>query len=152
MADTAHKQILITAGEASGDRYGARLVGKLRSICGDGQSLEFFGTGGDEMQGAGVHLLAHVRELAHIGPREQISHLPRYIRIFKDVVQASRDRRPSVAVLIDFPDFNLWLAKRLKRAGIPVVYYISPQLWAWRHYRIGAVRKYVEQVACHPSF
>ena len=139
-----HKKILIVAGEASADRYGARLVRKLRSNS--GENLSFFGTGGDEMQHAGVRLISHVRELATIGPREVLAHLQKYYQTFQELIRESRERRPAVAVLMDFPDFNLRLAKRLKQAGIPVVYYISPQLWGWRHGRIKLVQKYVDKM------
>jgi lipid-A-disaccharide synthase len=140
----AYKEILIVAGEASADRYGARLVRKLSSI--GGEDLRFFGTGGDEMQRAGVRLISHVRDLATIGPREVLAHLQKYYQTFQELIRESRERRPAVAVLMDFPDFNLRLAKRLKRAGIPVVYYISPQLWGWRHGRIKLVQKYVDKM------
>jgi lipid-A-disaccharide synthase len=145
VTDNSHKEILIVAGEASADRYGARLVRKLAGSDG-GQALQFFGTGGDEMQQAGVRLVRHVKELANIGPREGLAHLRTYYRTFHALLQAARERPPTVAVLIDFPEFNLRLAKRLKRAGIPVIYYISPQLWAWRKGRIKIVQKYVDQM------
>jgi len=132
-------------GETSADRYAAQLVRKLRAQCG-GQRLDFFGSGGDEMQAAGVELLCHIRDLASIGPREALQHLRRYYRAFQLLMQACRERRPSVAVLLDFPDFNLRLAKKLKRLGLKVIYYISPQIWAWRRGRIRVVREYVDRM------
>ncbi len=137
--------ILIVAGETSADRYGARLVERLRTVCGN-KELQFFGTGGDDIQKAGVELLGHIRDLASIGPREAFHHLKTYLRTFRQVVDQSRLRRPAVAILIDFPEFNLRLAKRLKRLGIKVIYYISPQLWAWRRGRIRTVRRYVDRM------
>ncbi len=139
------KSIMIVAGEPSADRYGARLVQKLRSIHGDG-ALRFVGTGGDRMAGEGVDLLCHVRELAHIGPREALVHLRKYYNTYRNLAGTARKLRPSVAVLIDFPEFNLRLAKKLRRAGVPVIYYISPQLWAWRRGRIRTVHKYVDRM------
>jgi lipid-A-disaccharide synthase len=139
------KRILIVAGEASADRYGAALA---RKLAGPGRrgSLEIFGTGGDAMCAEGVHVLRHIKELANIGPREALSHLGRYVQTFRLLLAECRRDPPAVAVLLDFPDFNLRLAKKLKRAGIAVVYYISPQLWAWRRGRIRTVRRYVDKM------
>ena len=137
------KRILIVAGEASADRYGARLVSKLRSLHG---RLVFYGTGGDEMQKAGVGLLCHIRELAHIGPREALSGFRTYARTYRRLVRQSIEQPPRVAILLDFPEFNLRLAKKMKRMGIKVIYYISPQVWAWRSWRVRAVREYVDKM------
>ncbi len=146
MADHSCKEILIVAGEASADRYGARLVRKLRSPAAGDNAPVFFGTGGDQMEQAGVRLISHARDLASIGAREGLTHLPRYFRTFHRLLAEARERKPAVAVLMDFPDFNLRLARRLKGLGIPVVYYISPQLWGWRQSRIKIVRKYVDKM------
>jgi lipid-A-disaccharide synthase len=137
------KRILIVAGEASADRYGARLVQRLTSLHGS-DSLSFYGTGGDEMQKAGVHLYCHVRELAHIGGWEALTSLSTYYRTYRRLVRVSAEMPPQIAVLLDFPDFNLRLAKKLKRLGIKVIYYISPQVWAWRGGRIRTIRDYVD--------
>lgn len=139
------RSILLVVGETSADRYGANLVRKLRALRA-AQALSFFGTGGDDMQAAGVEILCHIRDLHGIGLREAFQHLPGYFRIFRRLIEVCRQRRPAVAVLLDFPEFNLPLAKRLKRLGIKVIYYISPQLWAWRRGRIRTVRKYVDQM------
>lgn len=139
------KRILIVAGEASADRYGARLVERLRRLHGP-EALEFFGTGGDEMRKAGVRLLYHIRDLAHIGVREAMAAIATYCAAYRAVLDASRRENPRVAILLDFPDFNLRLAKKMKRLGIRVVYYISPQIWAWRGGRIRAVRDYVDKM------
>jgi lipid-A-disaccharide synthase len=135
--------ILLVVGETSSDRYGAALVRKLRAMS-LGRPLTFFGTGGDEMKNAGVELFCHIRDLAGIGVRDAFRNLKTYLRVFEQLQQECRIRRPDVAVLLDFPEFNLRLAKRLKRLGIKVIYYISPQLWAWRGGRIKLVRKYVD--------
>ncbi len=139
------RSLLLVVGETSADRYGADLVRRLRALP-VGQELRFFGTGGDEMQAAGVEILCHIRELHGIGIREAILHLQGYVRIFRRLIETCRQRRPAAAVLLDFPDFNLRLAKRLKRLGIKVIYYISPQIWAWRRGRIRTVRKYVDRM------
>jgi lipid-A-disaccharide synthase len=142
---TSPKRILIVAGEASADRYGARLVERLRCIHGS-DALHFYGTGGDEMQKAGVDLLCHVKALAHIGVREALSSLQIYYKTYRRILAASARQLPHLAVLLDFPDFNLRLAKKMKRMGVRVIYYISPQLWAWRSGRIRAIRKYVDKM------
>jgi lipid-A-disaccharide synthase len=139
------KQILIVAGEASADRYGAHLVQRLKALHG-ADSLCFYGTGGDEMQQAGVCLQRHIRDLAHIGVREAISGLHTYYKTYRSLIKDSARRRPDLAVLLDFPDFNLRLAKSMKRLGIKVVYYISPQIWAWRSGRIRLIKEYVDKM------
>lgn len=139
------KRILIVAGEASADRYAAGLVRQLQSLHG-AETLDFFGTGGDAMQNSGVHVMCHVRDLAHIGVREALSSLRTYHRTFQLLVRACRAQRPDVAVLLDFPDFNLRLAKKMKRLGVRVVYYISPQVWAWRSGRVRTIRKFVDKM------
>ena len=143
--DVASRSILLVVGEGSADRYAAQLVRKLR-LRATPHPLSFFGTGGDEMQAAGVEILCHIRELASIGPREALHHLHAYYHTFRLLTEACRERRPRVAVLLDFPEFNLRLAKKLKQSGVKVIYYISPQLWAWRRGRIRVVRKYVDRM------
>jgi lipid-A-disaccharide synthase len=138
------KRILIVAGEASGDRYGARLVRSLKAKRED--ELVFYGTGGDEMRQAGVNLVCHVRELAHIGVREALSGLRTYYSTFRRIVAESGDAPPAVAILLDFPEFNLRLAKKMKRLGVTVIYYISPQVWAWRSGRVGTIRECVDKM------
>jgi lipid-A-disaccharide synthase len=139
------KRILIVAGEASADRYGARLVRRIRSLY-DADALDFYGTGGDEMQSAGVRLFCHVRDLAHIGAREALSSIQTYFRTYRRLIAEAAAQPPDLAILMDFPDFNLRLAKKMKRMGITVVYYISPQVWAWRSGRVRIIRKYVDKM------
>jgi lipid-A-disaccharide synthase len=139
------KRILIVAGEASADRYGAALVRRLSAMHGS-EAVYFYGTGGDEMQKAGVHLLCHVRDLAHIGVREALSAFHTYYKTFNLLVNASVQNPPDAAVLLDFPDFNLRLAKKMKRLGVKVIYYISPQVWAWRSGRVRMIREYVDRM------
>jgi lipid-A-disaccharide synthase len=141
--------MLISAGEASGEAYGAKLIEALRREAarrGESAELEFFGVGGDRMRTAGCELVVHAHEIAVVGLVEVVEHLPRIYRRFRDVVREAERRKPDIAVLIDFPDFNFRLAKEVHRLGIPVVYYVSPQLWAWRPSRIQLVRKYVHKM------
>jgi lipid-A-disaccharide synthase len=138
-------RILIVAGEASADRYGARLIERLKALHG-AHALSFYGTGGDAMQKAGVNLVCHIRELAHIGVREALSSFQTYYQTYCRLARESAQQPPKLAILLDFPDFNLRLAKKLKRMGIRVVYYISPQVWAWRSGRIRAIREYVDKM------
>jgi lipid-A-disaccharide synthase len=138
-------RILIVAGEASADRYGARLVEALRARLPEAD-LEFFGTGGDAMQRAGVELVCHIRRLATIGPREALDHFRVYYETFSKLVENAKARPPELAILIDFAEFNLRLAKKMRRAGTKVVYYISPQVWAWRSGRVRTIRRYVDQM------
>jgi lipid-A-disaccharide synthase len=98
------------------------------------------------MQKAGVHLLCHVRDLAHIGVREALSAFQTYYKTYKLLVNSSIQNPPDVVVLLDFPDFNLRLAKKMKRLGIKVIYYISPQVWAWRSGRVRTIREYVDRM------
>ena len=142
-------RILISAGEASGELYGAKLIEALGQ---DGArrspqlALEFFGVGGERMQQAGCELVVIAHEIAVVGLAEVVGHLPRIYQRFRRVVAEAERRRPDAAVLIDFPDFNFRLARELHKRGIPVIYYVSPQLWAWRQSRIELVRKYVRKM------
>jgi lipid-A-disaccharide synthase len=142
-------RILISAGEASGEFYGAELITALRKqVCGRSANtpIEFFGVGGDQMRAAGCDLLVDAREIAEVGIVEVVKHIPRIYRRFRQVVREAERRRPDAAVLIDFPDFNLRLARELHQRGVPVIYYVSPQLWAWKQDRIEQVRQYVRQM------
>ena len=136
-------QILISAGEASGEMYGAELLRALRRRVPD---IEAFGVGGERMRAAGFEAVVESRDVAVVGLAEVVSHLPSIYGHFKRLLREVDARKPDVAVLIDFPDFNFRLSKQLHRRGIPVVYYISPQLWAWRKGRIKLVQKYVTRM------
>ncbi len=136
-------RLLISCGEPSGEFYGAELIAELRKRIPD---LEAFGLGGDRLASENVTLLAHLRDLAVVGLVEVLSHLRRLKRLFDSVVAEAARLRPDVAILIDYPDFNLRLARELKRLGIPVVYYVSPQLWAWRRGRIKEVKRDVAKM------
>lgn len=139
------KHILIVAGESSADRYGARLVKRIRETH-RGDEIRFYGTGGDAMRNAGVDIVTHVRELASIGPREAIPRFRKYYETFRRLARSLEESPPSIAILLDFPEFNLRLAKEVKRSGSRVVYYISPQVWAWRSGRVRIIRRYVDRM------
>ena len=98
------------------------------------------------MRAAGCELLVDAREIAEVGIVEVVKHIPTIYRRFREVVREAERRRPDAAVLIDFPDFNLRLARELHKRGVPVIYYVSPQLWAWKQGRIERVRKYVRKM------
>ncbi len=138
--------ILISAGEASGEFYGAELMKAMRRQVAPGTAIEFFGVGGEQMRNAGCDLLVDAREIAEVGIVEVVKHIPNIYRRFRQVVREAERRRPDAAVLIDFPDFNLRLARELRAQEVPVIYYVSPQLWAWKQRRIERVRKYVNEM------
>jgi lipid-A-disaccharide synthase len=132
--------ILISAGEASGEMYGAQLIDALRRRD---PSLTFFGAGGDRMRAAGCDLTIDAKDLAVVGITEIFSHLPKILGLYKKLIRAADDRRPVLAVVIDSPAFNWRVARQMRKRGIPVVYYVCPQFWAWRQGRAKLLRKYV---------
>ncbi|HZS25737.1 MAG TPA: lipid-A-disaccharide synthase [Candidatus Angelobacter sp.] len=136
-------QFLLSAGEASGDTYGAQLAEALGLLA---PGSRFFGMGGEKMHAAGCELLVHANEVAVVGLVEVLTHLPGIRQRFKHLVAEAARRKPDAAVLIDFPDFNLRLARELHRLGIPVFYFVSPQIWAWRTGRIQQIKKYVRKM------
>jgi lipid-A-disaccharide synthase len=139
--------LFISAGEASGEHYGALLVEALKQrLAASSRTAAFFGMGGQRMEAAGLERVVHSEEMAVMGLTEVIRHLPRIWREFRKLKKAIRTRRPSVAVLIDFPEVHFRLARELHRLGIPVVYFVSPQLWAWKKHRIKLVQKYIDRM------
>jgi lipid-A-disaccharide synthase len=136
-------QFLLSAGEASGDTYGAQLIESLRQLT---PGSTFFGMGGEKMRASGAELLVHANEVAVVGLVEVLTHLPGIRRRFKHLVAEAARRKPDAAILIDFPDFNLRLARELHRLGIPVFYFVSPQIWAWRTGRVKQIKKYVRKM------
>jgi len=136
---------MIVAGEASGDKHGASLARALQSL--DPQiNYELFGSGGEEMRAAGVETLVDAREVGIIGIPEITRAIGKLYRAYRTLLAAARARRPSAVVLIDWPDFNMRLAKKLHREGFKIIYYISPQVWAWRRRRIRALRRDVDRM------
>jgi lipid-A-disaccharide synthase len=138
-------KLMIVAGEASGDKHAAHLVAALRKMRPNLQ-FEIFGSGGEEMRAAGVETLIDARELAIMGALEVASALPKFLRVFRALREAAKQRKPAAVILVDFPEFNLRLAKKLKRDGHRVFYYISPQVWAWRSYRVKQIKRDVERM------
>ncbi len=136
-------RLLISAGEASGERYGAQLIEALRRRLPD---LECFGVGGERMQAAGCDLVVQSKELAVVGITEILPRLPKIYGEFRKLVRAMDERKPQAAVLIDSPAFHFKVARQLHRRGIPVIYYVAPQLWAWRSGRVRLVRRYFKKV------
>ena len=136
-------KIFISAGEASGEHYGLLLIPALRRLA---PEAEFFGLGGQRMEALGFRRVVRAEDVAVMGITEVILHMPRIYGEYRRLKAAVRTEKPDVAVLIDFPDVNLSLAKHLRRAGVPVVYFVSPQLWAWKKYRIREVQKYVDRM------
>ncbi|HEY3930026.1 MAG TPA: lipid-A-disaccharide synthase [Candidatus Koribacter sp.] len=137
-------KVLISAGEASGEMYGAALLDALKRIS--PSPVEAFGLGGERMHAAGCEIIVHSKDVAVVGIAEVATHLPRIYREFHKLLREADRRQPDVAVLIDFPDFHFRLAKALHARGIPIVYYVSPQLWAWRRGRIKLVQRYVKKM------
>ena len=136
-------RLLISAGEASGEMYGAQLIEALRRRV---PGLECFGVGGERMQDAGCDLVVHSKELAVVGITEILPRLPKIYREFRKLVRAIDERKPDAAVLIDSPAFHFKVARELQQRGIPVIYYVAPQLWAWRSGRVRLIRHYFRKV------
>ena len=136
---------MIVAGEASGDKHGASLARALAQLHPE-IKFQLFGAGGEEMRAAGVETLVDAREVGIIGVLEIARAIGKLYKAYRTLLRAARSRRPSAVVLIDWPDFNMRLARKLHREGFKVIYYISPQVWAWRRYRIRALRRNVDRM------
>jgi lipid-A-disaccharide synthase len=138
-------KLMMVAGEASGDKHGGSLARALHTLNPD-IALQIFGSGGDEMRAAGVDTLIDARDMGIMGVPEIASAFGRFYKAYRTLVSEAVARKPDAAILIDWPDFNLRLARRLHHYGIKVIYYVSPQVWAWRRYRVGAIRRYVDRM------
>ncbi|MDD5722120.1 MAG: lipid-A-disaccharide synthase [Syntrophales bacterium] len=136
--------IMIIAGEASGDLHGAHLVRAMLSI---NPGLRFYGVGGEAMEAAGVRLVAHSSEMAVMGVTEILPRLGFILKVRRDLRRSLKEAAPSLLILIDYPGFNLSLARFAHENRIKVFYYISPKVWAWRKKRIYALEKYVDRMA-----
>ncbi len=134
---------MIIAGEASGDLHGAGVVRELKRA---NPEIDIFGVGGDRMKAEGMHLIYHVNELGFMGFVEVIKHLPVIRSMKKTLETVLRHKKPDVVLLIDYPGFNLRFAKTAKRSGAKVVYYISPQVWAWHQSRVRTMRGIVDKM------
>lgn len=137
------REILISAGEASGEAYGAQLITAARALA---PGTHFFGLGGAQMRTAGCDVTVDSHEVAVVGLAEVVRHLPSIYARYRKLLREIDRRKPAAAVLIDFPDFNFRLARQLHKRSIPVVYFVSPQLWAWRQSRLELVKKHVTKM------
>jgi len=134
--------ILISAGEASGEMYGAQLIKALRHLD---PSLQFFGVGGDRVRVAGCDTVVDAKDLAVVGITEILSHLPKILGLYQRLIREADRRKPDLAIVIDSPAFNWRVARQMKRRGIPTVYYVAPQFWAWRQGRVRLLRDYIDK-------
>lgn len=133
--------ILIVAGEPSGDRHAAQLVVELKKRV---PQLNFYGIGGEEMDTRGVQLFYHIRDMAFLGLTEVLRHLPFIHSVFRHLQKWLDEVKPAAIILVDYPGFNLRLARMANSCHIPVIYYICPQLWAWGKHRIKKIRGFVD--------
>lgn len=140
---TTPKRYFIIAGEASGDMHGAELMRAMIALEPDSK---YYGIGGPEMVAQGLETIARAEEMAVIGVAEVLKRLPFFFKVMKRAQQAIKAWMPDKIILIDYPDFNMRLAKRLRNSKIPIMYYITPTLWAWREGRIKILRKYVDKL------
>lgn len=138
-------KVLVSAGEASGDRYAAGLVRALRAL---GVAGDFFGCTGVEMRAAGVRTVVDAASLSVVGLVEVLHHIPRIYGEYRKLIAAAERERPDFAILTDSPDFHLRLAKQLRRRGIPVFYLVAPQAWAWREGRTRQIQRNVTELHC----
>jgi lipid-A-disaccharide synthase len=136
--------LLLSAGEASGDMYAARLATALQARL----EVRLFGMGGPQMQAAGVEIVMNYQEVAVVGITEILKHLPSLLKAMDTVVAEAEKRHPALAILTDFPGFHLRLARKLQLRGIRNVYYICPQFWAWRPWRVNLIRRRFEKALC----
>src|SRR5712691_7077702 len=165
----AFLRILISAGEASGEMYGAQLIealqraaerktAELRSAGQPGAAvptqasystqaslLEFFGVGGERMRAVGCDTVVDAKDLSVVGITEILSHLPKIYGLYQHLIREAEKRKPDLAIVIDSPAFNWRVARQMKKRGVPVVYYVAPQFWAWRQGRVRLLRKYVSK-------
>ncbi|MFA6409312.1 MAG: lipid-A-disaccharide synthase [Gammaproteobacteria bacterium] len=138
------KTIFLVSGEASGDLHGSNLIRDLKA---HDPNLLFLAMGGDRMQDAGAELVINSQDLAFVGLGDVLKNIVKLRRIFHKVLHSIRESKPDLVILIDYPGFNLRLAKKIKQLGIRVLYYISPQIWAWHQSRIRLIRNYIDHMA-----
>ena len=136
--------LLLSAGEASGDMYAAQLATALKSRL----DVHIFGMGGPQMEAAGVEIITNYEEVAVVGITEIVRHLPSLVKAMDRIVAEAEKRKPALAILTDFPGFHLRLARKLQPKGIRNVYYICPQFWAWRLWRVNLIRRRFEKALC----
>jgi len=136
-------KLAVVAGEASGDLHASEVIHELKQLV---PGLSMFGIGGDRLAAEGVELLHHAREMGIVGLVNVIRHLPMFRRVFDELIARIAADRPDVVLLVDYPDFNLRVAKKCRELGLRVVYYISPQLWAWRRGRVKQIARDVDRM------
>ncbi len=136
-------KIFLSAGEASGEHYGTLLMEAIRRLE---PGAEFFGMGGQRMEAQGCRRIVRAEDVAVMGITEVIRHMPRIYGEYRKLKASLRAERPDVAILIDFPDVHLRLARELHRLRIPVIFFVSPQLWAWKKHRIRHVQRYIDRM------
>lgn len=139
------RSVMVVAGEASGDQHAAGVVAVLKALD---PSLTFFGMGGDRLKAEGVELIHGAHELSVMGITEVLPKVPRLFQVLGALTAAAAERKPVVALLVDVPDFNLRLAKRLKAIGVKVAWYVAPMAWAWREGRVAQLRARVDRLLC----
>ena len=139
------RKIYIIAGEASGDLHGSNLV---KALLQKTPNLQIRGMGGDKMRHAGVTLKQHYKDYDFMGFVEVVAHLPKILKNISNIKNDIDQFQPDAIILIDYPSFNLRMAKHCKEKGIKVIYYISPQVWAWKQSRIKKIHQYVDQLLC----
>jgi lipid-A-disaccharide synthase len=144
VAVPAPRRVLLVAGEASGDFHGADLVRALRRRA---PEVDVSGLGGEHLRAAGMRTLADAREVATVGVVEGIGRLRALVRVYRALTRILRRERPDLCVLIDFPEFNLRIARVARSVGVPVLYYIGPQVWAWRRGRVRKIARLVDRLA-----
>jgi len=138
------KKVLLVTGEASGDLHGAHLVKHLQRLD---PSLRIYGIGGEELRKAGMEILFHAQELSVVGIVEVCARLPQIVKAFQTLKREIVNSPPDLLILIDYPDFNMRIAAVARKHGVPVLYYISPQIWAWRQNRVKKIARLVDQMA-----
>lgn len=141
----APQSVLVSAGEASGDYYAAELVRELRRRW---PQCQFFGCAGPRLREAGAEAVVRSEDLAVVGIVEVVEHLPRIWRRFRKLIAAAARRKPQLAILTDSPDFHFRVAAKLKKLGVPVVYLVAPQVWAWRKGRVKTMRRVIDRLLC----
>ncbi len=141
--DTRPRHVLIVTGEQSGDMRAASLVHAIRAAS---TNVSFFGIGGDHCRKAGVDTFADITELAVFGFAEVLFNIRRIKRVFDLTIAQVEAQRPTMAILVDYPGFNLRLARELKKRGIKVIYYVSPQIWAWKESRVNTIKQVVDRM------
>ena len=139
------REILFVAGEASGDLHAGKVAESIRSLAGD---VRMSGVGGEHMRAAGVELIEHVNDLAVMGFVEVIEHLPKHWSLMRRIRQKLESGKVGLVILIDYPGFNLKVAAAAKKAGVPELYYVAPQVWAWGAGRLPKIAEVVTKVAC----